>query len=119
MICREGCAAGASCPRPHGRPAAGNDGLHDIRGAITDLQPEHIPQPLLEREIAGIAGMAMHQQAAMDGLIGQQGRPPFAHGGFGRMGQALVFQPQRIHREQPRRLDLGVESRELVRNALE
>ena len=59
------CAAGAG---------AGDDGLHDLGRAVADLEAEHVAQPLLHRP-AVVAAVAVHQQALMDGIVGELRAP--------------------------------------------
>ena len=55
----------------HGQSAnllAGNDEFHDLRGAVTDLEPHDIAQPLLMRKIHRVTIVTMREQALVDHL---------------------------------------------------
>ena len=89
------------------RTLAGNDGFHDLRRTVTDLKAQHIAQALLHHAPV-VTAVAEHQQALVDAVVSQFGRPPFAHGGFGAMRLAMVFEPERLQAQQTRGMDLGV-----------
>ena len=69
-----------------------DDGLHDLRGAVTDLEAEHVAQALLH-QAAVVSAVAEHQQALVDRIVGEFRAPPLAHRRFGRVRSAPVFQP--------------------------
>eukprot|EP01136_Pigoraptor_vietnamica_P000419 Opistho-1_new@25714 len=97
---------------------AGDDGLHDLGRAVADLEAQHVAQALLHRP-AVVAAVAEHQQALVDGVVGQLGAPPLAHGGLGGVRRALVLEPQGLQAQQARSLDLRVEVGQRMRHALE
>ena len=68
MLDGHGSAAGA---------IAGDDGFHDLGRAVADLESEHVAQPLLHRAVV-VASVAEHQQALVDGVVGELRPPPFA-----------------------------------------
>ena len=54
----------------------------------------------------------------MHGIVGELGRPPFAHGGFRAVRRSVVLQPQRLQAQQPRRPDLRFEFGKRMRHPL-
>src|SRR5947208_1320089 len=57
----------------------GDDELHDLGGAVADLQPEHVAQSLLDGEFGAVAVLAVQQQALVDDVVGGLRGPPLAH----------------------------------------
>ena len=47
---------------------ARDDEFHNLRRPVADLQAEDVAQSLFKRQIGGIAGMAMHEQAGLHDL---------------------------------------------------
>jgi len=48
----------------------GDDELHDLRSAITDLKAKYVANALLKWKIYAVAGMAMGEQALCPPLSG-------------------------------------------------
>ena len=97
---------------------AGDDELHDLRGAVADLQAEHVAQPLLDRQLGAVAVLAVQQQALVDDVVGGLGRPPLAHRGLGGVRLVGVLEPERAVAEQPRGGEQGLGLGERERDAL-
>src|SRR5712671_7377645 len=78
--CRNRAAAGL---------VSGNDELHDLRGAVSDLQAEDISQTLRVGHFLGVGTVTVEQQAGLNGVERQLGCPPFAHRCLSRVRQPL------------------------------
>ena len=78
--------------------------LHDLRGAVADLQAHDVAQSLLMRQVERPAVMAVRQQALMDDVDGGLGAEPFAHRGLRRVRLAGVAQAQGVVAELAHRL---------------
>src|SRR5512138_1265457 len=78
---------------------AGDDRLHDLRGAVADLEAEHVAQSLLHRP-AVVSAVPEAEQALMDRVVGQLRRPPLAHRRLGAVRQPLILEPQRLVAQQ-------------------
>src|SRR6202049_4898973 len=85
--CRDRAAAGL---------VSGNDELHDLGGAVSDLQAEDIPQALRVGHFLGVGTVPVEQQTGLNGVERQLGRPPLTHRRLSRMRQALDLEPQRL-----------------------
>src|SRR5271167_5130419 len=70
---------------------SGNDELHDLRGAVSDLQAEDISQALRVGHFLGVGTVPIEQQATLDDVEGQFGCPPFAHRCLSGVRQPLVL----------------------------
>src|SRR5579863_2247858 len=72
---------------------ARHEALHDLRGAVADLEPDNVAQALLMRQVEAEAEMAVQEQALMDDLDREFRRPPFASRREPSVRLVLVAQP--------------------------
>src|ERR1700731_5315074 len=85
--CRDCAAAGL---------VSGNDQLHDLRGAVADLQAEDISETLRVGHFLGVGGVPIQQQTRLSDVERQLGSPPLTHRRLSGMWQPLVLEPQRL-----------------------
>src|SRR5438552_7021129 len=67
--------------------------LHDLRGAVADLEPDNVAQALLMGQVEAEAEMSVQEQALMDHLDREFRRPPLASRGQPPVRLPLVTQP--------------------------
>src|ERR1700751_705330 len=99
------------------RTCTSDDGLHDLRSAVADLESESVAEPLLHHA-AVVATVPEHEQALVNGVVRELWCPPLAHGRLRAMRRAFILEPERLQTQQARRLDLRVEIGQWMRNAL-
>src|SRR5262249_45346747 len=98
---------------------ARHDGLHHLGGAVADLEADDVAHALLERQLVGVAVVAVEEQALVNGLHGELRSPPLGHGGFLAVGAALVGEPEGAMAEAAAGVDLRGQLRDAEGNALE
>src|ERR1700742_4608719 len=86
-LCRDRAAAGL---------VSGNKELHDLRGAVSDLQAEDVSQALRVGHFLAVGTVPVEQQAGLNGVERQLGCPPLAHRRLSGMRQPLVLEPPRL-----------------------
>src|SRR5882762_11890124 len=85
---------------------SGNDELHDLRGAVSDLQAEDISQTLRVGHFLGVGTVTVEQQTGLDDVERQLRCPPLAHRRLSGVRHTLVLEPQSLQAQQAACLQL-------------
>src|ERR1700741_3719988 len=104
----------------HGRAArtcTSDDGLHDLRSAVADLESENIAEPLLHHA-AVVTTVPEHEQALVNDVVRELWCPPLANGRLRAGRRSFPLARGRPKTRRPLRLDLRVEIGQWMRNAL-
>src|ERR1700704_2975627 len=64
---------------PRARQLSGDDSLLDLGGAIRDQVGHDVAKALLQRQLGRVAKMAVDLHRGLDGVFGDNRRPPLAH----------------------------------------
>ena len=75
---------------------AGNNQLHNLSGAIADLQAHHVTHALLVGHIHAVTHMAVGQNAIVQHVNTGFWKPPLAHGGFAGVGDRSAGLHRRV-----------------------
>src|SRR5689334_24184132 len=85
-------------PSPHAgalaEQRARDDQLLNLRRAVADLPAEDVAEPLLDGKPAGVAQVAVEDEALVDGLGRHLRCPPLHHRRFGGAGDVVLAHPE-------------------------
>src|SRR5579872_4652171 len=84
-----------------------DDEFLDLRSAVPNLQAHYVGMALMERQVRGVAVVAVGEETLVNDLAGHLGHVPLAHRRFCGVGYPTVPQRQRVVAELSHHSELG------------